>query len=52
VVILDHAEYNHLRQLEDDYWVARADEALASGVISTEETMVRLQARLESMSKE
>ena len=52
VVILDHAEYNHLRQLEDDYWVARADQALASGVLSTEETMVRLQARLESMSKE
>ncbi len=52
VVILDHAEYRHLRQLEDDYWVARAETALASGVLSADETMARLQARFGGLSGE
>ena len=43
VVILDHAEFQRLRQLEDLYWIARADEALKSGFLSPEETMARLQ---------
>lgn len=45
VVILDHAEFQRLRQLEDLYWIQRADEAMKSGLLTPEETMARLQAR-------
>ncbi len=45
VVILDHAEFLRLRQLEDNYWAQRAEEARQSGFLTSEETMARLQAR-------
>lgn len=45
VVILDHAEFQRLRQLEDLYWIARADQARKSGFLSSDETMARLQMR-------
>lgn len=47
VVILDHAEFQRLRQLEDLYWIKRADEAMKSGFLTPEETIARLQARYE-----
>lgn len=45
VVILDHAEFARLQQVEDAYWAARAEEAIKSGFLSPEETMARIQAR-------
>jgi prevent-host-death family protein len=45
VVILDHNEFLRLRQLEDLYWIARAEIALKSGFLSPEETMARIQTR-------
>lgn len=51
VVILDHAEFQRLRQLEDLYWIQRADEAVKSGFLTPEETMARLQVRYEETSK-
>lgn len=44
VVILDHAEFERLRRLEDAYWTERAEAALKSGFLSPEETLARLQA--------
>lgn len=46
VVMLDHAEYERLRQLEDTYWIARAEQAARNGFMGTEETMTYLQERL------
>lgn len=51
VVILDHAEFSRLRQIEDIYWIARAEGALKSGFLAPEETMAQLQARYESASE-
>lgn len=45
VVILDHAEFQRLCQLEDLYWIARADQARKSGFLSPDETVARLQVR-------
>jgi prevent-host-death family protein len=42
VVILDHAEFQRLCQLEDRDWIARADAAVQSGFLSPAETMARL----------
>ena len=52
VVILDHSEFQRLRHLEDLYWIARADEAMKSGFLSTEETVARLQMRYEQPDQE
>jgi prevent-host-death family protein len=51
VVIIDHAEFARLRQLEDLYWIARAEAALKSGFLTPEETITRLQARYESTNE-
>ena len=51
VVILDHAEFARLRQLEDMYWIARAEAALQNGFLTPEETMANLQARYESANE-
>jgi prevent-host-death family protein len=48
VVILDHAEFSRLRQLEDSYWAQRAEEAKLSGFLTPEETMARLQTRFQA----
>ena len=52
VVILDHAEFDRLRRLEDAYRVRRAEEALQSGFLTPEETMAKLQSRLKTDGKE
>lgn len=46
VVILDHAEFERLRRLEDAYWIERAEHAARNGFMGTEETMTYLQERL------
>ena len=46
VVMLDHAEYERLRYLEDAYWVERAEQAARNGFMGTEETVAYLQERL------
>jgi prevent-host-death family protein len=46
VVILDHAEFERLRGIEDAYWIERAHQAAKEGFLSTEETMAYLQERL------
>ncbi len=48
VVILDHAEFSRLRQLEDSYWAQQAEEAKLSGFLTPEETMARLQTRFQA----
>jgi prevent-host-death family protein len=52
VVILDHAEFARLRQFEDAHWIARAEEALKSGFLSTDETIASLQARYAAPDEE
>ncbi len=52
VVILDHAEYQHLRRLEDAYWLVRAEEAAKGGFLSPEETMARISERLNRFEDE
>jgi prevent-host-death family protein len=46
VVLLDHAEYERLRSLEDSYWIERAEQAAKNGFMSPEETVTYLQKRL------
>ena len=52
VVILDHAEFARLRHLEDAYWLAHADEAIKSGFLGPEETLRRMQTRLNQIGEE
>ena len=52
VVILDHAEYQHLRKLEDAFWLARAEEAAKGGFLTPEETMARTSRRMNEMQDE
>ena len=47
VVLVDHAEFERLRSIEDAYWVSRADEAMRSGLLSSQETMEYLRGRLD-----
>jgi antitoxin Phd len=46
VVILDHAEFERLRGIEDAYWIERAEQAVRSGFVSAEESMTYLRERL------
>lgn len=48
VVILDHAEFERLRGIEDAYWLERAQQAAKGGFMTPDETMAYLQERLGS----
>ena len=50
VVMLSIAEYERLRALEDAWWGERARQALESGFAGPEETLRRLQERLNAES--
>lgn len=47
VVILDHEEYERLLQMENAYWIQKADEAAKSGYLNPKETMGALNSRLD-----
>lgn len=48
VVMLSIAEYERLQALDDAYWGERAKQALESGLAGTDETMRRLQQRIDA----
>lgn len=48
VVMLSVAEYERLQAIDDAYWGERAKQALASGLAGAEETMRRLQERVDA----
>jgi prevent-host-death family protein len=52
VVLLDHAEFERLRGIEDAYWIARAQQAAKDGFLNPEESMAYLQARLSTSEAE
>jgi len=52
VVIVDHNEFARLRQLENLYWIERAEAALKSGFLTPEETLTRLQDRFAASEEE
>lgn len=45
-VIISIEEYERLNQLEDAYWIAKADAAAKEGFIGTDETQKYIQTRL------
>jgi PHD/YefM family antitoxin component YafN of YafNO toxin-antitoxin module len=48
VVMLSVAEYERLQAMDDAYWGERAKQALEGGLAGTDETMRRLQERLDA----
>lgn len=48
VVMLSIAEYERLQALDDAYWGERAKQALENGLTGTDETMRRLQERIDA----
>jgi len=48
VVMLSVAEYERLQAMDDAYWEERAKQALEGGLAGTDETMRRLQERLDA----
>jgi len=48
VVMLSVAEYERLQAMDDAYWGERAKQALADGLAGTDETMRRLQERIDA----
>lgn len=48
VVMLSIAEYERLQALDDAYWGERAKQALENGLAGTDETMRRLQERIDA----
>ncbi len=48
VVMLSVAEYERLRTLEDAWWGERARQAIDGGFAGSEETLQRLQERLNA----
>ncbi len=48
VVMLSIAEYERLQAMDDAYWGERARQALAGGLADTDETMRRLQERIDA----
>jgi antitoxin Phd len=47
-VMLSVAEYERLQAMDDAYWGERAKQALEGGLSGTDETMRRLQERLNA----
>ena len=48
VVMLSVAEYERLQAMDDAYWGERAKQSLADGLAGTDETMRRLQERVDA----
>jgi len=48
VVMLSVAEYERLQAMDDAYWGERAKQALEGGLAGTDETMRRLQERINA----
>ena len=48
VVMLSIAEYERLQAMDDAYWGERAKQALEGGLAGADETMRRLQARIDA----
>jgi len=48
VVMLSIAEYERLQAMDDAYWGERAKQALEGGLAGTDETMRRLQERIDA----
>ena len=48
VVMLSIAEYERLQAMDDAYWGERAKHALEGGLAGADETMRRLQARIDA----
>ncbi len=48
VVMLSIAEFERLQAMDDAYWGERAKQALEGGLAGTDETMRRLQARIDA----
>ena len=48
VVMLSIAEYERLQAMDDAYWGERAKQALEGGLEGNDETMRRLQERLDA----
>ena len=50
VVMLSIAEYERLQAMDDAYWGERAKQALEGGLAGADETMRRLQARIDAQA--
>ena len=48
VVMLSIAEYERLQALDDAYWGEKAKQALEGGLVGNEQTLRRLQARIDA----
>ncbi len=48
VVMLSIAEYERLQALGDVYWGEKAKQALVKGLMGAEQTLRRLQARIDA----
>lgn len=48
VVMLSIAEYDRLQAMDDAYWGERAKQAIEGGLAGTDETMRRLQERIDA----
>jgi antitoxin Phd len=48
VVMLSIAEYERLQAMDDAYWGERARQALEGGLAGTDESMRRLQERIDA----